>query len=261
MSREIIQTDDFSSVVHIYEAATERTLCAFDVDQVLIDPKDAVLSAMGEAVKVKRLQELEAKHSQEMYDFYYSIIVKEREVELLDPKIKETVLKLQHRGVPTFALTAFWDGPYGVIENIGDDRIAQLLSFGFDFGNSQPLSDRLFKNLKSHRLALHPSLKRGVVLTCHVSKGDVLEAYINELDQKPDHVIFIDDRITYIEQVVTSCSEMGIQCTAIHYVGRERIDKKLDMAVADFQWNYLLKNHRWIPDQEVIKMMAHVSQK
>ncbi len=252
MSWDIIQTDSFGSVKKLYDQADQKSLCVFDVDQVLIDPKDAVLSAVGEAIKTQNLKQIHTDHGQEVYDYYYSILVKERQVDLVDALVKETISDLQKRQLPTIALTAFWDGPYGVLDNIGDFRVQQLLNLGYDFSKSQPLEDQLFQHLDSGREGLYPSLKDGIALTCYVSKGEVLKAYINQMNDQPNHVIFIDDRLSFIEQVINACKEMNIPCTAIHYLAAEKNGKVLNEPLAHFQWQYFVENKTWLSDEEAI---------
>src|SRR5581483_2492335 len=113
--------------------AEENVLVIFDVDQVLIDPIDTILSAKGDILKVTLLKSLSQRLGIERANELYSILVKERQVRLVEDLIPEYIKKLHLHGHRVLALTAFPTHRFGKIENITHFRKTQLKQYGIQF--------------------------------------------------------------------------------------------------------------------------------
>lgn len=254
MTSSIKTVPNFDPVFKKLDTLKGKEIVAFDVDQVLIDPIDHVLSGLGSDIKDKHFKDIRARLGQEAFDYLYSIIVRDREVARLDSRLPSTINNLHKRCIHTIGLTAFWDGPYGVIKDMSSFRVNQLKDLDFDFSPNKIKDDHLYTTHKSPRLDRHPRLKSGVLHTSHVSKGDTLLAYLQEHKIQPSHIIFIDDQPAYLEQVKKTCKQLNIPfegfCMRQSFLPKNERDQKIDKAVAALQFQHLEKNNIWLTDEK-----------
>lgn len=100
--------------------------------------------------------------------------------------------------------------------------------------------------------------QEGVIETEHKLKGPVLEEIILNLPIKPTKIIFVDDMEEQVLSVDQTCLGLGIRCIAFHYEPRQRTPF-LDEKIADFQMRTLVKQHRWLSDEEARLLLESVT--
>lgn len=203
----IISTSDFDCIEKECAQLGKNSLILFDVDATLILPDDVLLKPQGKEL---------FKHLIEGYtdrDLFREIRLKASH-SLVDSRSIGFIHKLQEREVPVIAFTAAPAKIKGSVEP-GIWRVNELKGYGFDFSFSFPCDSlELPKNPNQRHF---PFFKRGVLYSSLHSKGDILIAFLEKLDLKPDKIIFIDDELEYVQSVVSCLKKEGIDCLGIHY--------------------------------------------
>ena len=74
--------------------------------------------------------------------------------------------------------------------------------------------------------------------------------FLDKIKLQPRKIIFIDDRIENIRSVAEECIKYHIEFIGLHYTAAAILSEQLDEKVARYQYDYLLKNKRWLSDAE-----------
>ncbi len=93
----------------------------------------------------------------------------------------------------------------------------------------------------------------GVIQTKEKLKGPVLKEVLRKMAHLPRKIIFVDDRIEQAESVLQACQELRISAVCFHYNAYETCP--IDEAVANYQLTVLVKERRWVPEEEVGKIL------
>jgi hypothetical protein len=234
------------------KAADSETLVIFDVDDVLITARDQILQPAHKNFLEKLTKDLEGRLSKEEAQKLWSIIWLTRSDEPVDSKMVSLIKEAQDRGLKVIALTNAWTGAFGNIHSLEDWRIGELEGFGYTFKDSWgTLELKSFESLKSKDAKRFPVFKSGVLFTCNLPKGAVLNAFLQYAGLSPKKIIFIDDKRKHLESVEAFSRDadilfMGFQYTAVADRPKIPLDKKW----ARYQFEVLEKEHKWLNDKE-----------
>jgi hypothetical protein len=99
--------------------------------------------------------------------------------------------------------------------------------------------------------------KKGILFTCNVPKGKVLEAFLKRLKWKPSKIVFTDDKMKHLESVRDFCQRahipfQGFQYTAVEQMPKMPINKKR----ADLQFKTLAEQEKWLSDVEADQVLC-----
>lgn len=243
----IIATEDFCIVKQHLATADTSTLVIFDIDEVLLESTDAILKPQFKPHFLRLQQELAEKYSPEEVAYFKSIIYDEHNFKLVNDDIINTLNDLKHNGVMTIAITYIATGPRGKIPQFEDWGLARLQKVGIDFRRYNNLKNTSYTEIP----AAHgvPLTKNGVTFTALASKGSLLEAILKHNALLPAKVIFIDDKLSNLESVQSSCEQLNISFLGIHYTAVINSKAwKYNEAIARQQFNTLEQEGRWLSD-------------
>jgi hypothetical protein len=151
-----------------------------------------------------------------------------------------------------YALTKMESGALGKIPSMEKWRHEELKRKGITFTPSfQNLNEALLSDEKSE--GNPSSFYGGIFITGSFPKSAVIRSYLKS--NKPSQIIFIDDRIEYLQDVQQECQRQNIPFLGIHFKGMERIDGSPDPKVAEFQKASLLEKCQWWEDEEAEKLL------
>lgn len=250
LNAEISRLHNLSNFEEVVENIHGNTWVILDVDDVLITCKDPSLQEANKERLDKVCQHYAAQMSEEDYARLFSIAMRSREVEVIDPKIYELFDFLKEHQVKTIALTHTRTGRFGVIESVEQWRINELNHLGFNFGPLSPFqADIQFKQLEGPLGS--PNVTSGVVFTAEMDKGPVLEEAIKAVQDKPQKIIFIDDRRDNLESVQAFCDKHQIDFEGFHYTAiQSKPIQYVDEKLIEIQLDTLMKEERWITSEE-----------
>lgn len=246
---EINQLEESPSVLSIeaaIEAAPEHTLFIFDVGNVLLAFRDAVLRWQHK----EWVNEWFIRNGIEPdVRFLSSITIREAPQDLVNPSFPSLVEKAKQKGI-VIALSKNFVGN----ENGGsfeDQILKSLHHVSIDFDN--PLPGLVGWNDS----ALNANYSAGgLLLTDAPLKGPVLISFLNANEWKPSAIVFVDDRKDQCESIFKAANEINIPVHCINYTESMFNYPLLDVRIAEIQLQILVTEHRWPSEEEVQEKLA-----
>jgi hypothetical protein len=230
----------------------------FDVDDTLIIPKSVLFwpKTMKNPQYNQWLKELTkslCKKAKKPPEYYISIWEQQETPKLIEPGIIKKITSLQNRGVLVLALTALMTGSFGNIQSLPEWRFTKLKEVGIDFSKAN-VPDIIFTGLPKKN-GQNPMLYRGMLCTALVSKSQILGAFLNLMNLKPDKVIFFEDNLDRLQDVAQEMKKRGIPFYGFQYTGAEFVPDELDKELASFQYTYLIVHEKWLSEDEARSLM------
>ena len=227
---EIIITNDDKILHQILNKADENTLVVFDCDEVLITPTDTLFSPANESNYKKTIKYLTQKMNPSEADDVLIDLRKQYKFVLVDEKLPDIIKNLQKNGTKVLVLTAHWTGKFHGIEQVEDLRKNELASFDFDFKKSWNDIDKIVfhelpATLPVHNLIRYPIFEDGIIFSCNLEKGVVLQKFFNRIPQKFDKIIFVDDKMKNIKSIEKFCKTNGVRGYCVQYKKAEAYNK------------------------------------
>ncbi len=246
---KITAIHSFSEIYPALNTSNQNTLIIFDIDDVLITYNDMVLRPCGAHFRPRSWDGIDQKEIPHLI----SIMLSEGEIIPVDPLALQLVKELKNQKIKTIALTAARTGRFGIIEKAEDWRISILKQFGFNFFSSFPQHPIIYFDNETTNYSL---FKNGVLFLGNEknSKGDLLVKFLNNIQWKPEKIIFIDDKMSNLTSVKSSLIQENIPFYGYHYQGAESLPGEFNEKTAEVQFSYLRKNHKWISDNEVKRL-------
>ncbi len=206
-----------------------------DVDDTLITPKSNSFR-FTDKNEIHLVDEI--KSNKHIYPDYAEIISNwrlSRKIMLVDPNWSEVINKLQ-KNYKVFALTRMDTGKFGNIHSMEEWRYKELKSLNIEFSHLDGTS------------SVSINYYKGIFMTGDKKKSEVLKAYLPLL--QPVHIMFVDDRVDYLEDVADFCSAHNIPFTGVLYRQIEKIPGSIDPKIKLLQKLHLLNNKIWLEDKE-----------
>lgn len=230
-----------------------KTLVAFDCDAVLIDAVDPILSSTREEdLAIFSRQYAKQMNIEKFFDLQ-SIVLRDMQVFLVDEKWKDIIANLQSHeqwksGNRPILVTACQTGKFRAIESYEDLRRIQLNQLGIHFETSWKNEESIkFTKFKDKAKSANgvPTFSNGMLLTGDISKGDALNAFLDEVKNRIafDKVIFIDDKKINIDSVQKMAQARGMEFVGIEYTGVKK--RPIDWETVKAQFERLIKNNSW----------------
>lgn len=132
--------------------------------------------------------------------------------------------------------------------SIADSTIRQLASLDWSFAQSAPVQRRL--SVPSETPTLYAE---GVLFTGEYNKkGQIFVRFLSIIEKKPKKILFIDDKLSHIEEVGRAVEELGIEYTGIHFTAIQQAEKVYFPEIAEFQKKFL---HEIMSNEAAILLM------
>ena len=251
----IIHTKDFSIVHAIMHASDQNTLVVFDVDEVLLTASDQILQ--NHAYANEKLWAISEQVGLPEFWNLISILFMQRKAKHVDMKFVPLLNELKNRGIKTIALTNCQTSGVGQMSSMKDWRLNELKNLGYHFEDSwQNTPEIIFEDLLTEYEGTFPIFAEGVLFTNNIPKGKVLQAFLAYKQYMPHKIVFIDDRLEYLESVREIAKEAAIPYTGIHYTTMDTGNKhNLCEKRASLQLEVLMKEKIWISDKDADERM------
>ncbi len=249
---EVVHAPHLGIVEKYIDDLDENALVVFDVDYTILVPNDRILAPCGEEYCQKFMKIL--REMQEKGEILGSQVTIQAQTSLVDNKILHLLEKLKEKNIKVIALTAMSTGQFGVIPNMEQWRIEQLASLGIHLDGAFPEVDMIMLEEFEGAKGL-PVFKKGILASSKYPKGQVLCAFLKRMEWKPSKVLFIDDRMYFIDSVEYELEKENIPHTSFHYTAAIDSLHSLDHRLADFQFDYLLHQGKWLNDEEAKNKM------
>lgn len=249
----ILSTDNINVVKEACLNITKNTLVIFDVDDVLMTPKDRILKTKNKFLHKDIIKAFNDAITPEESTQLWSIQWQSRKTTIVNPQFIEIINNLIGGGNRVLLLTNSITGKFGVMPSIEDFRINELKSLGYNISKCWPdIKLTVFTNMaKFIRGALrHPIFKAGIMFTCGCKKGDALREFLDVAEFRPDKIIFIDDKRENLFSVSKFSQAIGVKFFGIEYHESYSLSDEIDEEIACLQFEYLRSNKEWLSDEE-----------
>lgn len=244
---------DFVPLIEEIENLDSKALVVFDVDETLIIAKDKILRPAGEKYLYNLTASFGKSLNEDQHKELRSITMLQREIAHTDPSIPALFQKMQKKCIASIALTAMPSGKYGLIPSMEEWRGEELKRSGIDFTLHSPIqADINFEEFGEHNPLI---FYKGMLCSSDHPKGLALKAFLQKTDIKPSKIIFVEDKRNNLDSVEEEIKKMAISYKGFHYVGALKFDEEVNEEVAKFQLHYLLKNKKWLSDDQVHHLM------
>ncbi len=254
LNASIVQTASLNPVEEAIEQIDKGALFVFDIEGVLITCSDPTFHDFNKEHFEKVCSDYKKIVSAEDYERLYSIVMKSREVEIVDGRIYALLDRLAQKKIHTIGLTHSATGRLGEIESVESWRLQELQRLGINFEMLSPFSkETMFQKLQGPEGA--PHIKNGVIFTAKLDKQKVLKEAFKLLDVRPKSVLFIDDRMDNILAFQAFCKKLKIPFQGFHYTAVcARPKKHVDEKLIELQLNILFKDGRWVSLEEAAEI-------
>lgn len=249
---EVVHAPTLETVEKYVDDLDENALVVFDVDYTILVPNDRILAPCGEEYLQKFMKIL--REMQEKGEILGSQVTIQAQTSLVDNKILHLLEKLKQKNIKVIALTAMSTGQFGLIPNMEQWRIEQLASLGIHLNEAFPEIEMIMLEEFEGKKGL-PVFKKGILASSRYPKGQVLCAFLKRMEWKPSKVLFIDDRMYFIDSVECELEKENIPHISFHYTAATDSSCPFDHKLADFQFDYLLRQGEWLNDDEAKNKM------
>lgn len=236
---EVRSVDSLDPIVLELEQNVANTLVLLDIGNTLIAHTSAVFDVSHEGWKKAWFE----RHypDKKRHEIVESVRIVESNIKswkLVDPLWPQVIERAQKCGSKVVALTKVVVDP-----SLKGLRINNLRNLGL------PITDDLV-GLSSGQSYVYAD---GVIETEASLKGPVLKELLSKLPGRPAKIVFVDDRLEQAQSVDAACKEIGIPCMIFHYTASQKTVAKLDERIADYQLRMLMKERRWLSEEEAAR--------
>ncbi len=228
-SKFVTETNDIS---HALSYAAEGTLFVFDLDNTLIETPQHLGSDQWFSHQLQHV--IDKGHTLnealELIIPKWLAIQNKTEMHLVDSCVPDLLKNIHQSSLSMIALTK--RSP-----ELAPRTLEQLIPLKIDFSQTSKVAGPIvFTELKD---SLYQD---GVIFVATgVEKGPVLSAFIKKMETRPKKIVFIDDKMSHIQNVAMAMESIHIPFIGIRYGGTDEKVKSFDPKVADIQWEYFEK--------------------
>lgn len=243
------QIESYNQILPCIESWDKDSYIFFDIDKTIYTSTDFTPRSLRYPLdfKIKALIAYPSLIYNDVYDKALSLMFTKAKYMAIEPIIPQLINKLKEKGCTVLVLTATTTGSYGVIKDMEEQRYQDLKNLGMTFSDKYPRT--IFKTLPKFR-GNYPSIYKGMIFCNEEPKGKALGAFLDYFNVKPSKIIFFDDHMYNIDSVNNECIKRNIPYHSYHYLGAKKLPGSWNTKHALLQLDYLMKEERWISDQE-----------
>jgi hypothetical protein len=242
-----MEIKDFSEIQRVLGAVSAQTLVLLDVDDTLITPQSNMFRVGSPARHLIDDLKKDRENIPEL-EKILSIWRSQRQAMLVHRQWPELLTFVREQGALVYALTHINTGQQD-LHRVEEWRYRELRSLNIRFSP-------FFCGYRDNIVLPfgNPAVfYKGCFLTGSHSKGDVLRVILSEY--RPKDVIFIDDRLSMVQEIGGVCEEQGLPYQGYIYRGIEQIPGEVSLELMALQKRYLLEHYRWLEDKEALLLL------
>lgn len=259
----ISKVDSFAILRKMIPQLDTNSLVIFDAGSVLITKTDPGERGYKKERKKARTRNTLHNKGSALYNQLdavtrtrlSAIYKKGAQRQLIDKTIPDLIGQLQKKGVKVIVLTRFITGKVNNVEAIEKVRLNNLRSLGIDVRAAFPEHPYItFDQFLFEKRS--PIFRDGILFTTRATaKGDLLAAFLEKVQWKPNKVIMFDNKTNNLQSVAGALKKMAIPFQGYKYTGVAKLPGFFDKALAEFQMQYLIDHEQWLPSDQARKVM------
>ncbi len=255
---QTMSIQNIKELATVLKKAPADALVIFDVDEVLVYPENIVQLQVAAPFFESTMDNIEKRLGKPTRDLLHSILLLQSKWQLTDPEIPQLIQDLQSQKIRTIALTAFRSGEMGKLPSVEDWRSGHLKKHNIDLRITSGISKNYFEitQLAKQNGKDFPVYKDGIIYTNHYPKGEVLGAFLAQMNIQAKSIIFVDDKISNINSVENFCKSANIKYLGIHDNRIFKAHNVFDKNLGEYQFQYLENNKTWLSDLDAKKIIS-----
>lgn len=228
-SQKINSIIKIESINELPKIHPQETIVFFDIDDTLLD----FPYMLGSRAWRKYITQATTNSDKNWHDILSLFLARHHPLIPVEPKTVQVVNDLQALGYAVCGLTArerdiWYDTPTLGIDSL---TINQLKSIDIRFDHSA------FEK-QYPEFAIHPEYFEGVFFVNTETKGIYLKHLLEKTAQRPQKIIFIDDKLSQVESVAAALNELQIDNECYWYCATEEKALKFNSFIANIQLYY-----------------------
>ncbi len=238
-------TLEIKSMGQVLPLITANTLVIFDLDNTIMEPTQTLGSDQWGMNEIQRflkagLPEREAKDQGVGRFAQVQMRTSVQAVEAMTPKL---IHYLQKNKIQVMGLTA---RPLSLTLRSAQ----QLQSLGVDLAATAPVFNGAL-------VSADPSAYfRGILLVGpHNNKGTVLMNFLRLSQVKADRIVFIDDKLSNVQNVETALNGQKLPHVGLRYGAADTKVASFNAAIGDIEWKVFTQTGRVIRDQQAQEIL------
>jgi len=241
LSAKIIETKNFHEIEHYLKP---DTLLILDIDDTLLIPAQTLGTDVWFRYRLGQHQEVEKDFSKALNRAIseWEAIRHITKVKIVEDGTDEIIKRLQQKNITIMGLTT-----QGL--ELATCTVDQLHSLNIDLSKAAPTQNHHYFTSRFGILYRH-----GILFTSGIQKGVALFNLLDQIDFKPKHIVFINDKDTNIREVEIIAEEKGIDFIGLRYSYCDERINSFRKEIADIQWKHSTFD-RILSDEEAEEML------
>lgn len=241
---EIKQDESSSKNIHKYDTIKStlnhcayNTFVVFDLDNTLVESTQELGSDQWFTKLMEQAcQQSPSKETVQLVLAIYDAVQHHTKMQAVENETVRLVNFLQDLNIPVIALTARGN-------TISIPTLNALKAVGLYFDKQWGQMEYVLHHEQNRGAVL---FKDGVIFCSGKDKGKSLDAFFRTFDQRPAHVLMVDDKEHHLTSVQQMVEAYKGKFTGIHYSYLDEKIKTIDMQQADKQLQEI--SHRFPPN-------------
>ncbi len=208
---QIYTTDSLDKLYELLPTLSSTSLVIFDRDDTLLQGFNCMdIEQQNECISLWK----EIYTTEDPTSLLHNIAL--QQPVLVDQRAPELIKQLQTQGAQVIVLTrgCYGTGPTGQnVEDLCSDAFKKVgidVQESFASYSGLVLADVVYKGNC-------PLFKQGILFSNTCDKGQTLEAFLKCVGFVPDQVIFVDDKLHYVQEVQRAMQRAHIPFLGLHY--------------------------------------------
>ncbi|MCC8484021.1 MAG: DUF2608 domain-containing protein [Rickettsia endosymbiont of Labidopullus appendiculatus] len=240
--------DDLTKIIKV----EKDTLIVFDIDGVILCPKDSYLSHDNREVHHKFLDDIEKSQGLAQKKNIYGLIISQMEHKLIEPSFVKHFWFLRFNGSDIVALTSI--GPNNPYFDQEQDRVDVLKDKGLIF-------DEKYKGMVKIDEQSRPQPKaiEGIIFARGYEKGLVLKAYLDQQKANYSKIVVIDDMSKNLDSIEKYLKDKVDNIILIEYSYDTVGEQKSIEEISRLQKDFLKSQSIWLSDKQAAVLLQIIN--
>jgi hypothetical protein len=226
LNAEIIQIQKIEDSLKYLQ---DDTTIIFDLDNTIMEPVQTLGSDQWFSYRMNeyRKQGYSDQEALQKTMAEYVAIQNITRMKLVEPVSFQLIAELQKRGIPIIGLTT-----RSLI--LAPVTIRQLNSIGVDLSKTAPSQGEMLFEKESNI-----QFQQGILFTSGTDKGSAFLRMLEKSGYQPKKILFVDDKMSYLQQVEKVCLDRCILFTGLRYGYLDEKVKNMRPEIVSIQLEHL----------------------
>lgn len=248
-----INSSTFKELINNIDSST---LVLINIDDTIIRPKSKMFLYQNSSYRAFIENLIVASKNDAFFNDPIKTWFTQRKIILVEPEWPEFIENLKKTGALVLGLSEMNIKIYDLIKEPENWRLSELNNLNIHFHDK--INDQniiKIDKLKNQLAVFH----KGIIFTGPFSKGKTLIDFMRVTNITPRKIVIIDNRIDHLKQVEYFLRKLDIDYYSIHYLAMTQIQDKQDDQVIKFQQKTLLKESKWLEDEEADQILKSIN--